>query len=318
MMRPGASTEPTCLRLVLFGEQRSGTTLLADLLDAQVGLRVASGYLGAMMYCAYRELGLSPASPLSPRKRHVLWQRIRASERDPRLQLEATMPAHVGTLDELHVELLARIAQPQDRIVGHKIHGPIEALPALLERPDARCIYMIRDVRDVLLSRSYRGQDALDEPTKAWLKSAKAVRALGSHPRLLVVRFEDLLTSTEATLSRIADWLGLASLSAAGLVDASGRPKLQNSSHGELAMFDSRAVGRFREHRGSRLMRFAQWRCRDELQRWGYALDSTLDAPLAERRQFVRRLLVIEALELPRRAKNALLAHALPSLVADD
>jgi len=65
-------------------------------------------------------------------------------------------------------------------------------------------------------------------------------------------------------------------------------------------------------------VRFAQWRCAKELGHWGYSLEPALRGSLRERAEFARRMLVVESLELPRRAKNALLARVLPSLVQDD
>jgi hypothetical protein len=307
---------PVRLRLVLFGEQRSGTSLLASLLDAQPGVRVAGGYLGAMMHCAYRELQLRPRDRLEPRQRHVLWQRIRASEKQSGSRAPSAMPAEVTTLDELHAYSLGLVADARDAIVGHKIHGPIEALPALLELADVRCVYLIRDARDVLLSRAHRGESALDEPAASWSQSAALAREHRREPRLFVLRFEDLIADPDSVMHRLGGWLGVSLASSNLLLADDGRPVLQNSSFGDLVTaFDRRAVERFRAHGASRIVRFAQWRCRKELSAWGYRLEAGLEPALGEWLHFHRRRVVSEALELPRRAKNALLARALPSLV---
>jgi len=307
------SAPPNRLRLVLFGEQRSGTTLLSTMLDAQPLVRVESGYLAGMMHSAFRELGISPSAPLSSRQRRVLWQRIVLEEAHRGVALPPAMPSALCTFDALHASMLERIARPEHVVIGHKVHGPIEALPRLLELPDVHCVFLIRDVRDMLLSRAHRGEHGLDEKAALWSKSAALVRRYAQHPRVLIVRFEDFVRSAEAELARIGDLLGVAMHVPEAPGAPGAPPELQNSSFGTLtAQLDTSTLERFRSCAGKQdesIVRFGQWRCRGELGAYGYPLLRELDPSGAERLGLVRRALAAQALALPRKAKHAVVAQ---------
>ncbi|MDD9938801.1 MAG: sulfotransferase domain-containing protein [Myxococcales bacterium] len=304
---PGAVSHPTpALRVLVFGEQRSGTTLLSEVLQAQPGVVVlARQQLAPMLYSAFRELGLRADQLLGARQQHVL-------------RRKAGLPEGVqaDTVDGVHRAVLADARAHSDQHAAHVLHGPIEAVEGLLQSPDVRCLALVRDARDVILSRAYRGEQRLDEALLAWKATSARLHALRDHARLEVLRFEDLITEPDRELGRVAALLELASPLALPAADAEGRPTLQNSSFALLERaFDPSAVERWRAHMDNRAVRYAQWLCERELRAWGYAIDPELQPSPRERVRFLRRRAVVEALELPRRAKNAVLARALPSLL---
>ncbi|HET8934328.1 MAG TPA: sulfotransferase [Polyangiales bacterium] len=295
-------------RLLLFGEQRSGTLLLQSLLQAHPLIEVVPPDFD--LNAAVKVFKLHPQEVMKPRQAHVLWQRMRSTLR----QLPETMPAHIRCFDELLGYRMALHAA-STQVVCMKFHGPFSAVADLLAADDVYCLHIVRDVRDVLLSRAFRGEQQLDEWALQWRASSASMRELAGHPRVLSVRFEDLVAAHAREAARILDWLGL-DMSQLPLpaADAQGRPKLQNSSFGELSAFDARAVGRYREKKALSLVRYAQWLCRTELEHRHYPIDASLQPNLVQRAYFLRRLATVAAIAAPRRAKDAITAALLPSL----
>jgi hypothetical protein len=295
-------------RLLLFGEQRTGTSLLQALLQAHPQIDVLPPDFDLSM--AANVFGLRPRQRMTPRQAHVLWQRMKSSLKS---RLPDAMPGHITSYDEL-LAYRTSLAAPTAQLACMKFHGPFAAISELLASEDVFCLHIVRDIRDVLLSRAFRGEQQLDEWALQWRDSSARMRQLAGHPRVLSVRFEDLVEAPAHESARIFSWLGVPERTPGPALDAEGRPRLQNSSFGELSAYDQRAVARYREHRGSPLMRYAQWLCRDELQHWRYPIEADLQPSLALRVHFLRRRATLAAITAPRRAKNAITAVLLPSL----
>ena len=296
-------------RLLLFGEQRTGTSLLQALLGAHPQIDVLPPDFDLNM--AVNVFGLRPRQTLTRRQGHVLWQRMKRSLEK---RLPDDMPHDLTCYDAL-LSYRMGLRVPGAQVACMKFHGPFAAVPDLLESDDVFCLFIVRDVRDVLLSRAFRGEQQLDEWAVQWRESSARMRALADHPRVLSIRFEDLVAAPGLEARRIFSWLGVPLQEAPfPALDAEGRPQLQNSSFGALNAFDQRAVARYREHRGSPLVRYAQWLCRAELQHWRYAIEPELQPSLALRIHFLRRRAILAAIAAPRRAKNAITAALLPSL----
>ena len=295
-------------RLLLFGEQRTGTSLVQALLQAHPQIDVLPPDFELSM--AVNVFGLRPRQPMTRRQAHVLWQRIKRSVEKG---LPDDVPDHITCYDALlayRMSLAAATAQ----VACMKFHGPFAAISDLLASDDVLCLHIVRDIRDVLLSRAFRGEEQLDEWALQWRDSSARMRRLAGHPRVLSVRFEDLVEAPARESTRVFSWLGVSDQAPAPALDAHGRPRLQNSSFGELSAFDQRAVARYREHRSSPLVRYAQWLCHAELERWRYPIEPDLQPSLALRAHFLRRRATLAAIAAPRRAKNAITAALLPSL----
>lgn len=302
--------EPAPQRIIVFGEQRSGTRLLCELLDRQPGVRVAGGYLALFLRTAFVDLGLSADAVPSRRQRHVLLQRAQDGA-PPGCSLDA-LPSRL-TVGAMHAALLRQVS-PAAQWVGHKAHGPLEGLLSLAAAPDLRLIALVRDPRDVMLSRAYRGETQLDEAIASWCASSATLLRERAHPRLLCLRFEDLVSRPRDALPRLARFVGLPSIVVPAPSD--GAPALQNSAFRPLtATLDAAAVGRYRGYLDEPILRFVQWRAGPMLRAFGYGSEPRLAATVAERAHFLRRRLTLGTLALPRRAKNAFLSAALPSLL---
>jgi hypothetical protein len=72
----------------------------------------------------------------------------------------------------------------------------LQELEELLDHAAVHVVCMVRDPRGALLSRNpmYKPHTYQNQPA-VWLRAARAIHHLGYHRRVLVVRYEDLLTS---------------------------------------------------------------------------------------------------------------------------
>jgi hypothetical protein len=134
--------------------------------------------------------------------------------------------------------------------------------------PQARVIQMVRDPRDVVLSQKYRwrrrslGGSAIPrrEVVRSWANyhpitmgllwrgGIQAGERFARHPRVMTLRFEDLLAAPEARVRALCEFLGLPFEPA--MLDV---PQV-GSSHGadapERRGLDPRAAGRWRRAQG--------------------------------------------------------------------
>lgn len=98
----------------------------------------------------------------------------------------------------------------------------VRRLAWLLRRfPEARLIHMIRDGRDVVCSLRHHPRrtivkgkmveldtnNPVDASTRRWVGDTSAGLAFRGHPRVMEVRYEDLVSDSEATLRRVCDFL---------------------------------------------------------------------------------------------------------------
>ncbi len=79
--------------------------------------------------------------------------------------------------------------------------------------PEARFVHLIRDGRDVAVSRARRAMRAASTPEDAarkWRDRIVAARAQGQRlPHYLEVRYEDLVLDTEPTLKKVCEFIDL-------------------------------------------------------------------------------------------------------------
>lgn len=272
------------MRLLLIGEQRSGTTLLLQLIDAQPGCAARPGLTTALFATAVR-LGVTPGARLSAAQAAALGQVARRV-------VPALGPGveSAPTLDDLYAAVLAA-AMPGVELRAHKEHDPIGYVPALVDGTDARVIYLVRDVRDVMLSRRGRGDGRLHERIAEWAASWRIVRPLRDHPRVRVLRYEDLVGDPAAALAPVEAMLGRQLVSDPARLRELHPEWLRNSSfEAELLPLDRAPLWRWKAQRDDPLVRAAGWLCRAELGELGYP-EPDRPAPPARATMAVRHAL---------------------------
>lgn len=262
-------------RLILAGMPRSGTTLVATLLAGQRGVHFLTDYFPAFLE-AQRRLGKTWDAALQLPERRIALALIR----DQFLRVRHPVlvkPDAFTTLDELHRAVLAELASAGERWVGHKLLLPPSDLKASLEQTDMYCLLLLRDPRDAALSFFHRTGGGVELYARTWRDTALMCRQLAGHPRLLALRFEDLLEDPPATLQHLGKWLSVD-------IDAGlGQLHFQRSrAHGSTewrensvfqdvkGRFDRKPIGRWREQPDSPIVRYTAWVTRGELPPWGY------------------------------------------------
>jgi len=70
--------------------------------------------------------------------------------------------------------------------------------------PSLHFIFMVRDPRDVIVSRHYSAPDLFFTNLRIWREQARIARKLRSHPRFHIVRYEDLVTAPDRVQAELA------------------------------------------------------------------------------------------------------------------
>ncbi len=195
------------------GVGRSGTTLLRLMLDAHPKLTIpaethfvpelielAAAGAGADALAerivaarGWRDFGLDPDE---------LRGRVAALER----------PGAAAVLRAFYELCAATASKPR---WGDKTPGYVKSMRAIgAELPEARFVHLIRDGRDVALSRRARGMGTakpIGETARLWRRRIESAReqARKLRRRYLELRFEDLVADPERALRRVCELVEL-------------------------------------------------------------------------------------------------------------
>ncbi len=196
---------------------RSGTTLVRMMLDAHPELAIPSEtHFVPQLIEAFDERRLGPDEVLEMVRSHRRWQdfHLEASELEARLRERE--PLDAGESLRAFFSLYAQSRGGKTRW-GDKTPEYVECMrPISKALPEARFIHVIRDGRDVAMSRvRWRMQRAGKKPpmerlAKRWVKAVTGARKQGHRlPHYMEVRYEDLIAETESTLRRICEFIEL-------------------------------------------------------------------------------------------------------------
>ena len=266
-------------RLILAGMPRSGTTLVATLLAAQPQIHFLTDYFPAFLE-VQRRLGRAWNAPLDASERRIALALVRDQFLRVRHPVLVKLDAF-ASVDDLHRRVLEELAAPGELWLGHKLLlSPVE-LRATLQQTDLRCLLLLRDPRDAALSFFHRTGGGVEIYARNWRDTARLCRQLVGHPRLLALRFEDLIAEPDATLKRLGDWLGVGIDAQVGQLHfqrsrAHGATEWrENSAFQDVSgRFGREPVGRWKNQGDSPLARditrYAAWVTRRELAAFGY------------------------------------------------
>jgi hypothetical protein len=287
-------------RVLIVGMPRSGTTLFATFLAAQRGCSFITDYVPVFEALSER-LGVRLNEPLPAAERRVAL----AMTRDQFLHLGHPVLLGVDafrTLDDLHREVMRELAKADDQIVGHKLVLTAERARAVLEETDCVVVVLYRDPRDAAESFYYRFGRGVEGYLLDWKRMIALIQDLRDHPRLVAIRYEELVRDPRAALKGFrartgldVDWDLSASMFRSRL-STEGVAFQPNSSFGDVAeRFDAHPVERWRKSLDSRVVRYAAWTCRDAIASLGYPRTPAGIPTFRERLEFARRALVVRA-----------------------
>ena len=203
----------------IVGVGRSGTTLLRLMLDAgsEIAIPPETHFFGSLFDASAR-LRFTPRTALEAIRddEHRRWNDFGISEVDLRARFE-TIP-RFNTPDALRA-FYSLYAEKQGKARwGDKTPDYIKRMrPIKRVLPEARFIHVIRDGRDVTLStnkrieeRGHRDPLPAKRSARRWRNRIQKARkdgpALGEY---LEIRYEDLVTDTEATLRKVCEFSDL-------------------------------------------------------------------------------------------------------------
>jgi hypothetical protein len=269
--------------IFITGERRSGTTLVANFLNAQPNMVIYSDLLKSLFSQAKAMQLRDPAARLDERKRNVLVSNLVAEGLETSVPVFADIPRDsVHTWFDLYDAAL-RALDPTSPFVGTKVTAEYEMLDGLLAH-GVKVIFMVRDPRDVMLSSKNRfaGYEALNFAT-AWRAAVRASDVLVSRPGFVRMRFEDLLgEDREKNLRALGDFLGTELDLSLDPVHRKGTRFRDNSSFGDVREgFDSRARYRWKTDVDAPEVAIAQAVVGKEMAALGYEIPDLPGARLA-------------------------------------
>lgn len=258
--------------VIVAGLPRCGTTLLSTFLAAQPFCTFLTDYLGSFTDAlAFLQVGWR--TPLDLTQRRVALAKVR----DQLLRFRHPVlvrPESFFTVAELHHAVLAELAKPGDRVVGHKLLLSQREVAALLEHTDHHVVVLYRDPRDAALSWYHRTGGGVEGYLERWRRMVRYLEHTSS-PRLFPLRYEAMVERPTETLRPLFDALGVPlSLERRELVfrGPSGAVRFTgNAGSGtDRAPFDARAIEGWRAHLDSPVVRYAAAVTARERDRLGY------------------------------------------------
>jgi len=193
------------------GVGRSGTTLLRMMLDAHPDLAIPAETDFVPDLVTGCPTAADPVQFYLDRVTgDPRWQDHQLDADVLRQRIEAIQPFDVGAAIRAFYRLCAeRWGKPR---FGDKTPGYSDWLPLIQEAlPEARFIHIIRDGRDVILSQKPKwGPKTIAGAARRWMTFIRNARGDSAGiAYYLEIRYEDLLSDTEATLRKVCDFIAL-------------------------------------------------------------------------------------------------------------
>ena len=204
--QPGGPPAP-----FIVGMGRSGTTLLRLMLDSHSELAIGPETEFAPEVIRACRKGATPAELLALLREQRKWGDFDLDEAELERRFAAAPKLTGGAALRAFFELYAE-SQGKPRW-GDTTPAYVKRMPMISKAlPEARFVHVIRDGRDVARSRAKRASDPAS-PAKAaetWRKRIGKAREQAKRlDHYLEVRYEDLVTDTEATLRRVVEFAEL-------------------------------------------------------------------------------------------------------------
>jgi Sulfotransferase family len=196
----------------IVGVMRSGTTLLRLMLDAHPQLTITpeTKFLEDVVE-ATRSGDASAADAMAPMLASTRWADFHLDEDEFRQRLRTAEPLDPSkTLRALYEAYAERIGKPR---WGDKTPGHAKRMPRIARAlPEAHFVHLIRDGRDVTVSRRSRATDPapVAKHAKRWQARIRSTRRRARRVNhYLEERYEELVRDPEPVLRRICEFIEL-------------------------------------------------------------------------------------------------------------
>lgn len=205
---PGPSHPPAPF---VIGVVRSGTTLLRLMLDSHPELAIPPETHFLPRVIRATRQGATPERVVWVITSHRRWGDFGLDADELLERLRAIAPLEAGPAIRAFYELYAeKQGKPRwgDKTPGYATR--VRRIQRAL--PEARFIHLVRDGRDVVLSRARKSRRAVPIPLAArrWKRRILSTRRRAETvTHYLELRYEDLVQDTERTLRRVCDYIDL-------------------------------------------------------------------------------------------------------------
>jgi hypothetical protein len=284
--------------IFICGHRKSGTTLLLNLLDGHPELAVFPTDLN-YLYAYFPTFVGSEYSNEQRRERleRVLFAELESFIRSAGLPLDVRdlrqrFYSHlgerlndIGAITSALAAAYREISGAKERpFVGKETSIEIYASELLKKLPGAKFVHLVRDPRDNFAAlkagvASYYSKLGEDENVtlasllhrgRLGLEYAVANKTL--YPsNVLVVRFEDLVSGPDSTLSEITNFLGVSDWPGLRTPTEMGKPTRGNNFDGfDLYALSRRNVSRWRERITDTEAQVIEFHCRSVMDKFGY------------------------------------------------
>jgi len=240
-------------KLLISGEMRSGTTLLANFLNQQKGITVYRDFLHIEGLMKAIEVNSLTDQLTQLQKTKLLYKFNFMDNAKLHFTLNIN-DAAFSSLNDFYDLVLNKISKEGDIYVGHKTTRTYDVINQLLKcQPSLKIIYMIRDPRDVIQSaiKIFPDQNIYDHSDNwkgASIKLNKLILYSNNKERILPIYFEELIKNPRKTMDILNEFLGIEGLIIPeNLIDYQN-PWISNSSVGDIdKIFDKKAINRWRK-----------------------------------------------------------------------
>lgn len=264
--------------LYICGLMRSGTTIVANFLNTQKNITIYRDYLIPLRN-KYRNKQISE-SINGKEKKELINALVQESEKiGVHLNLDHSK---VNTISDIYKASLDAITCPNDNIVGNKCTQSLFVLEELLKDPNILGMYVVRDIRDVILSTKERNlkiskndKDLLTKQCYQWKTEVKqALDLKRKYPdSFLLIKYEDFVQ--KKSINQIEDFLGeKLDWTIKTFKDRQGHEFFHNSSFENIKKSDglsTSSIGRWKKSKqDNNCITEAESICQNELLLLGY------------------------------------------------
>jgi hypothetical protein len=259
--------------LLVTGRRRSGTTFFSNFLNVQEKTTV------------YRDLFKTQLELINTTSQSYLFdsaltdsqvkQKVESLEKEcnllnleHRIELSDTQ---FNTFKEFYIEALSQLSKNGDVIVGHKATEVENVYDEILQIPNFKIIYIVRDIRDVVNSmRQKFNRVNSNKVVKEWANSIKEITKNKSD-NLLVIKHEDIIGKKKETIDSLEEFLGYKLDFNFSQLNDYNKDWTNNSSFGDVSgVFDQKTIYRWRSNQKDSLIRYAYTQAEDILLELGY------------------------------------------------